>query len=509
MTQLLSLGLDGAAWHKLDRMMADGQLPNLQRMVESGTRAPLETVLPPVTCPAWRCSTSGKDPGQVGVFWWLNLDRATGRITSPTGDSFDTADIWDYLSAEGKRCAVLNVPMTYPPSELNGVMVSGFGAPFEIEFGADSITYPPELQDRLNTEHDWQVGIDDVNDPGGVEEALDLIRTRFELLLDTLDQDEFDYVHLTVFYINVLQHHFGDGPETERGWNLIDEYLGKLPDDLTKVVYSDHGHSHIERTFVINKYLIDNGYLSIESQAGDEVTGGLYTLLKRIGISPRSAGALARRVLPASLYDRLIQSGYPIPTFELANRVNWERSDAVALSQGPIYLNRDRLGDDYERFRDELKSELESISVEGNSPFQSVAYTEDVYSDDHLDDAPDLMLVAADEWEVYGGVTPSVVERQATSWTSGNHPTGMLLVHGADVTAGELRTRSILDIAPTVLRYLDTAVPADMNGEAFEAPFHGGLPDRRTREPIAGDGDMDAIQDEELESRLEDLGYLE
>lgn len=509
MTEILSLGLDGAAWHKLDRMMDEGKLPNLERMVEDGTRAPLETVLPPVTCPAWRCSTSGKDPGQVGVFWWLNLDRSTGRITSPTADSFDTADVWDYLSEEDRRCAVLNVPMTYPPSPLDGIMVSGFGAPFEIDLDADAMTYPPELQDRLEEEYDWKVGIDDVNDPGGVEEALDLIRSRFELLLDTLEEDEFDYVHLTVFYINVLQHHFGDGPETERGWKLIDEYLGKLPDDLTKVVYSDHGHSHIERTFVINKYLIDNGYLSIESQTGDEVTGGIYTLLKRVGLQPRTVAALARRVLPESLYERIVQSGYPIPTFELANRVNWEESDAVALSQGPIYINRDRLGDDYERFRDDLKAELESVSIEGESPFDAVEYAEDVYSGDHLDDAPDLMLVAADEWEVYGGVTPSVVERQATSWTSGNHPIGMLLVHGADVTAGELRTRSILDVAPTVLRYLDAPVPTDMNGEAFEAPFRDGLSERRTRDPIAGEAERDAVQDEELESRLEDLGYLE
>jgi predicted AlkP superfamily phosphohydrolase/phosphomutase len=509
MTELLSLGLDGAAWHKLDRMMADGKLPNLERMVEEGTRAPLETVLPPVTCPAWRCSTSGKNPGQVGVFWWLNLDRPTGRITSPTADSFDTADVWDYLSEDGRRCAVLNVPMTYPPSPLDGVMVSGFGAPFEVDLDAESMTHPPELQDRLEAEYDWHVGVDDVNEPGGVEEALDLIRSRFELLLDTLDEGEFDYVHLTIFYINVLQHHFGDGPETERGWKLIDEYLGKLPDDLTKVCYSDHGHSHIERTFVVNKYLIDNGYLSIESKAGDEVTGGLYSLLKGVGISPRTAGMLARRVLPESLYERIVQSGYPIPTFELANRVNWAESDAVALSQGPVYLNRDRLGDDYERVRDELKAELESVSVEGDSPFDAVAYAEDVYSGEHVADGPDLLLVAADDWEVYGGVTPSVVERQATSWTSGNHPIGMLLIHGADVTDGDLETRSILDVAPTVLRYLDTPVPTDMNGEAFEEPFRGGLPERRPREPIAGEGARCAVQDEELESRLEDLGYLE
>lgn len=508
MTKLLTLGLDGAAWHKLDRMMTEGKLPNLSKLVAEGTRAPLQTVAPPVTCPAWRCSTSGKNPGKVGVYWWLNLDRESGRITSPDANSFDTADTWDYLSEDGKRCAVLNVPMTYPPSPVNGTMVSGFGAPFKVDLDDEPMTYPPEMQDRLDETFGWKVGVDDVHAPGGVDEALDLIRSRFELLLELLDEG-YDYIHLTLFYINVLQHHFSDGPETERGWMLIDEYLGKLPDDLTKIIYSDHGHSHIEHTFVLNKYLLDKGYLSIEHRAGDDVTGGIYSLLNRVGISMRTAGTVARTVLPNSLYKRLVESGYPIPTFELANRVQWDESDAVALSQGPLYINRERLGDDYERFRAELKAELEAITIDGECPFTSVRYAEDVYEGEHLDKAPDLMLTAADSWEIYGGITPSVVERQVTSWTSGNHPIGVLLVHGPDVAAGELPMRSILDIAPTVLRYLDCPVPTDLDGEAFEDPFTNGLPDPGHRDPITARSDTAAKDDGELERRLEDLGYLE
>jgi predicted AlkP superfamily phosphohydrolase/phosphomutase len=508
MTELLSLGLDGAAWHKLDRLMEDGTLPNLSRLVEAGTRGPLRTVHPPVTCPAWRCSTSGKNPGKLGVYWWLDLDRETGQLTSPDATSFDTADVWDYLSEAGRRCAVLNVPMTYPPPAVNGTMVAGFGAPFEVDLDDEPIADPPEMQSRLEAEYDWQVGVDDVTAPGGLEEALDVMRSRFELLLDLLEEG-YDYVHLTLFYVNVLQHHFGDGPETERAWRLVDEYLGRLPDDLTKIVYSDHGHSHIERTFVVNRYLLDEGYLTIEQRAGDEVTGGLYSLLRRVGVSPRTAGAVARRLLPTAVYERIVESGYPIPTFELATRVNWAESDAVALSQGPIYLNRDRLGDDYDRVRDELKAELESISVDGSCPFADVSVAEAVYEGDHVDDAPDLMLTAADSWEIYGGVTPSTVERQVTSWTSGNHPIGMLLVHGPDVEAGELATRSILDVAPTVLRYLDCPVPTDLDGEALTDPFRGGLPETGRRAPIEPSERPNPASDGELESRLEDLGYLE
>jgi predicted AlkP superfamily phosphohydrolase/phosphomutase len=507
MTRLLSLGLDGAAWDKVDRMIDDGVLPNLARLVETGTRAPLRTVAPPVTCPAWRCSTAGKNPGKVGVYWWLNLDRETGTLTAPDADSFDTADVWDYLSEAGHRCAVVNVPMTYPPTPVNGTMVSGFGAPFDLELDDQPITHPPELQATLEREYDWQVGVDDVTATGGVEAALDVMRSRFELLFDLLE-DGYDFVHLTLFYINVLQHHFGDGPETEHGWRLIDEYIGKLPDDLTKIVYSDHGHSDIERTFVVNKYLLEEGYLRIERQTGDEVTGGVYSLLKRAGISPRTAGAVARRVFPDALYERLVESGYPIPTFALADRVRWDDSDAVALSQGPVYINRERLGDDYEQFRADLQAELGSVTVDGESPLDSVARAEDVYRGPHLETAPDLMLTAADSWEIYGGITPSVVERQVTSWTSGNHPVGMVLFHGSDVEQGTLATQSILDVAPTVLRYLDCPVPTDVDGEAIEDPFGGALPDPGERAPIGSTAGRQT-EDEDLKRRLEDLGYLE
>jgi arylsulfatase A-like enzyme len=85
----------------------------------------------------------------------------------------------------------------------------------------------------------------------------------------------------------------------------------------------------------------------------------------------------------------------------------------------------------------------------------------------------------------------------------------MLLLHGTDVESGSLDTRSILDIFPTVLRYLDTPVPTDVDGDAIEEPFVGGLPDLETREPIESGTATDAKQSEELEQRLSDLGYLE
>lgn len=507
MTRLLTLGLDGAAWPTLERMMDDGLLPTLSAMVEEGATGTLTSVTPPVTCPAWRCSTAGKNPGKLGVYWWLGLDRESGEITAPDARSFDTADVWDYLDDEGYRSAVVNVPMTYPPTPTDGLLVSGFGAPFEVSVD-DPLTHPPEAEPRLREEYDWQVGVDDVIAPGGVEEALALIRSRLDLLLDLLESDEeYDYVHLTVFYLNVLQHYFGDGEATERAWRLVDDYLGRLPEDLTVLAYSDHGHSTVEQTFVVNRYLLDEGYLELEERTADGATAAAYRLLKRSPVSPEQAAGVARRVLPDSVADRLVDSGYPIPTAELADRVDWERSDAVALSQGPVYLNRERLGDDYEAVRADLREELASLRVDGDSPLHGVRPAEEVYSGDHLDAAPDLLLSPNEGWELYGGVTPSVVERQVTGWTSGNDPAGVYLLHGPDVDAVDAGERSLVDVMPTALRYMGCRVPRDVDGEAIAAPF-ASLPDPGERDPLPPAGERRADDRDELEDRLEDLGYL-
>jgi len=170
----------------------------------------LRSVTPPVTCPAWRCSTTGKNPGKLGVYWWMNLDRDAGTITTPDSTSFESADLWEYLSQDGYKSAVVNVPMTYPPSKLDGVMVSGFGMPMESTTGTEiPITYPPGYEQELRDDYDWQSTVENIDTPAGLEQTYEVIRSRLELLTDLIEED-FDYIHLTVFYINMLQHKYDD-----------------------------------------------------------------------------------------------------------------------------------------------------------------------------------------------------------------------------------------------------------------------------------------------------------
>jgi len=138
-----------------------------------------------------------------------------------------------------------------------------------------------------------------------------------------------------------------------------------------------------------------------------------------------------------------------------------------------------------------------------------VHLSSNIYSGAYTENGPDMMLVSNDGWEIYGGVVPSVFETQATSWTSGNHPVGMLLMDGPNVKNGEFSEQSILDITPTILDMTGCAVPTDMDGKPIQDVFTDSRAKYETREPLSTNKSPETHDTDELEQRLEDLGYLE
>ena len=118
------------------------------------------------------------------------------------------------------------------------------------------------------------------------------------------------------------------------------------------------------------------------------------------------------------------------------------------------------------------------------------------------------MLVSNQGWEIYGGIVPSIFEAQASSWTSGNHPIGILLCSGPGIIDDELPEQSILDVAPTILYALGCSIPEDMDGEPLLELFQNERSVNK-REPIKQLDKQNRSLNGELSERLEDLGYLE
>ena len=69
--RVLVIGLDGATFDVLLPLARAGRLPALAALIARGTSAPLRSVFPPVTAPAWASFMTGKNPGKHGIYEFL------------------------------------------------------------------------------------------------------------------------------------------------------------------------------------------------------------------------------------------------------------------------------------------------------------------------------------------------------------------------------------------------------------------------------------------------------
>ena len=109
------LGLDCAA---PEIVFGDERLVNLRRLMDLGVYGRLESVVPPITVPAWMCMSTSQDPGSLGVYGFRNRsDHSYDKLAFANSASIKALAIWDQLAREGKKSIIVGVPPNYPPRQ--------------------------------------------------------------------------------------------------------------------------------------------------------------------------------------------------------------------------------------------------------------------------------------------------------------------------------------------------------------------------------------------------------
>ncbi|MBM4369060.1 MAG: alkaline phosphatase family protein [Deltaproteobacteria bacterium] len=539
------IGLDGATWSLLDRLILEGVMPNLDRLRREGVHGPLWSVVPPMTATAWTSFQTGKGPGKHGVYDWTEPVAGTYLYRPIDSTRVLSKTIFELLSEAGRRVSTVNLPLTFPARPVNGVAVGDMLTPAKDTPGFLS---PPSFRATLdqvspNYQIDTHLCDSEADLLPFLERLRVLIEERGKLVRHLMEAEPWDLFACVWVEMDRMQHclwHIFDPlhPRHDAAlaakfrerildvYRLLDVRIGEMverrPEGSNVFFISDHGFGHCRYKVFLNTWLHQEGFLTFK-EGGREQRDRLRKVrgvLDRAGISTRKILDTARKLGGDAL---LRGAGDNLSRF--AAEIDWEHTQAFCHGTNAIRINlrgREKHGSvdpaEFDEVVDRLKRRLEALTdPEGNRVISRVRRREELYKGPHVDLAADLLIADHDDsvWFYYseGEVPTDVFE--PSGWASGNHkPDGLFCAWGPDIRAGEHRDgTSINDITPTILALMDVHLPDDIDGEVLRDVVRPGraLRPRWTEAEayVSAARESDAETDRQIEERLRGLGYLQ
>ncbi len=457
--RVLVIGLDCAPPKLVFERWAD-DLPVLARLRERGLYGELRSSIPPITVPAWASMMTGKDPGVLGFYGFRNRkDHSYDRLTFANSLAVKEPAVWDLLSKVGRKVVLVAVPQTYPPKPVNGCVVSCFLTP-SLE---SPYTFPPELKAEIETKAGgYKIDVEDFRSEDKdrvLKEIYELTDKTFGVAQYLMRKKPWDFFMVVNMGTDRLHHGFWKffDPEHRRYepgnryesvgldyYRHVDRWIGRLletaGEDCRVLVVSDHGAKKMDGGIAVNEWLQREGYLKLK----EPVRG-------------------------------------PTPIVEA--KIDWARTRAWGEGgyYSRIFLNvsgREPQGAirraDYEGVRDELIRKLEALGdAEGRPIGTKVHKPEDLYREVR-GIAPDLIAIFGDlHWRSIGslGLGAVHVTENDTGPDDANHSMeGIFLASrpSGPPVGRRLEGLQLMDVAPTILRWMGVEVPTDIQGRTIE-----------------------------------------
>ena len=552
--RLLIIGLDGATLDLVDPWMRAGYLPTLSMLKQKGGAGHLRSVLPVLSPAAWASFTTGVNPGAHGVYDFAQRLPDSYRLRLTTAQDLRAPSLWRLLSDAGKRVAVVNVPMTWPPESVNGVMVTGLGTPDQKTF-----TYPVELGNRLLA-RGYRVNKTVSYRPGAekafLKDTYDMTRRVANASQELLKQEPWDLFMLVFRDSDEMSHFFWKHMDSQHPahnpkrdpvfstalleyYQYLDRLAGELIEsagpDVNVIVMSDHGAGPLYKDVFLNEWLRQQGLLVVDSERLKQVGGNLG----RLGLTRSNISSSLQRIGLASFERKLrLALGEKINVLPKNKRaifpdaIDWRQTRAYSFGyHGQIFLNvRGREpygivepGTEYTHLRGEITELLRKwVDPEDGKPVVSdIIVQEMAFQGPYAEAGADLTVIMRDlAYITRQGYEfadrPGQILSPPSTYESGSHRLdGMLFVAGPDwLTSGDLPIHSIIDLAPTILHLLGLPVAEHMEGSVLTKLL---VPTRQVYTKSHYDGasvkknneGLTAEEEREITERLRNLGYLE
>jgi len=534
--KLVFLGFDGLDPKITERLMDEGKLPHFTRLKNEGGYRRLRTTYPALSPVAWSTFATGVNPAKHNIYDFLSRDLRTyapelssAKVTRKSVEMRRKSEtFWKILGRNLVGSTILRVPITFPPEEFNGRLLSAmctpdlrgtqgtfskfagdsgelagpegesipfrvsgrvleiqgqrfpmlageytpwvrlkfpsargiarflqtrdgvYVTPVQIDPEAPALpishpryyaTYLAKLLGSFSTlgmaEDTWALNEEAIDRKAFLDQAALIQEEREAMFFGALDRTRLGMVACVFDTSDRVQHMcFNDMAVIENLYRDMDRVLGQtlqyVNSDTALFVLSDHGFCAFRRGVNLNAWLLREGYLTLEGEAGDYLAG-----------------------------------------------IDWSRTRAYTFGLGGVYLNlrgREAQGivapEQADAMRRELAAKLSGLCDGGVVAIARAYLSTDLYRGPYLGAAPDLIVGYADgyraSWDAaVGKVTDEVFTDNTKAWC-GDHCVDPHLVPGVLFSNRPLKAQDpgIEDMAPTALRLFGIQPPAWMEGSS-------------------------------------------
>ena len=522
--------------------------------MRDGAYGSLNSTVPPMTAPAWTSFATGVNPGKHRLYDWIAREPDSYRFTPVTALDGTAPTLYSMLSGYGRRVVALNIPMTYPPQEVNGVMVSGMPTPStDVTFTYPESTY----QEIVDAVGDYIL----YPDPGeaysdsGVDSFLDRLYRSADLRAQSFaylrEREAPDFAMMVFNGTDTVSHALWkymdpthplhDPSKYEKYGSAIRDYykhvdsllggiINSLAEDTTLVIMSDHGFGPFHKFIHVNNWLIQQGFMNIKRDWHSRFKQATF----KMGFSPMNVYNTLMRMGLGKLKREVVRGqgqGLLKTLFLSFADVDWSHTVAYSLGNvGQIYLNvagREpqgivKPGTEYEEVRQQIIAQLQELRdpETGERVVETIYRREEIYHGDQLEHAADIVFIPTRlEYFGFGEYefgSHKIIESMRRGISGTHRMNGVFLAYGPPIQAGvEVEGASLVDLAPTILHLMGLPIPDQVDGrvlqEAISPDYQPELLGAMESWAPTDNGHGDGLTEEQKQivaERLRGLGYV-
>ena len=311
--KLYLIGMDSAPLWIIQNYCRKYNMGGFIKFFEKGVLMDMESTMPPMTGPSWPSIYTGVRPGVHGVPEFLKMESNYTKSVVYYNPEIKPP-FWDKLAMKGLKSLVVTPAMLVKPSEQPNVdMITGF--PLPAKFSSAKVK---AVADKYSFKGEPEVEIPlkkgEITLKEGSLDYLEGLKARSKVSKELIQKNDYDLIFICFTEQDRMQHYSLNKPEWKEYvlpmYKEVSDFIvwaqqRAEKEHATMMLISDHGAQPIRKKFLMNGWLINNGYSKLK-QAIEE---GVKQKDGKGSIKYTVRETLLKSGLRKKVYDKLPSSG--------------------------------------------------------------------------------------------------------------------------------------------------------------------------------------------------------